>query len=80
MFTGCKNHGKPGEIILSHGWDFRDRSTFKPALEEKEILFPCGPSATPEAEELLKPLVEEAINQNIKHVVFIASYPSLMER
>lgn len=59
--------------------DFKDSSTFKSALEDKEILFLCGPSATPEAEELLKPLVEEAINQNIKHVVFIASYPSLME-
>ncbi len=60
--------------------DFRDSSTFKPALEDKEILFLCGPLATPEAEELLKPLVQEAIDQKIKHVVFIASYPSLMEK
>lgn len=60
--------------------DFRDSSTFKPALEEKEIVFLCGPSATPEAEALLKPLVEQAIEQKIKHVVFIASYPSLMEK
>ena len=60
--------------------DFRDSSTFKPALEEKEIVFLCGPSATPEAEALLQPLVEQAIEQKIKHVVFIASYPSLMEK
>ncbi|MFW5821376.1 MAG: NmrA family NAD(P)-binding protein, partial [Bacteroidota bacterium] len=60
--------------------DFRDISSFKPALENREILFLCGPSATPEAEEMLKPLVEEAIDQKIKYVVFIASYPSLMER
>ncbi len=67
---------KPETVFM----DFRDNSSFKQALEDKEILFLCGPSATPEAEELLKPLVEEAVNQNIKHVVFIASYPSLMDK
>lgn len=59
--------------------DFKDPTGFKNALKGKENLFLCGPSATPGAEKLLEPLVEEAINQNIKHIVFIASYPGIME-
>mgnify|MGYP001045991850 CR=1 FL=1 len=59
--------------------DFKDPSGFGPALEGKELLFLCGPSATPGAQELLKPLVEEAIAGDVKHVVFVASYPGLME-
>jgi uncharacterized protein YbjT (DUF2867 family) len=59
--------------------DFKDPSGFKDALKGKEILFLCGPSATPGAEKLLEPLVEEAVNQNIKHIVFIASYPGIMK-
>lgn len=59
--------------------DFKDVASFVPALAEKDMLFLCGPSATPGAEDLLMPLVEEAKNQNIKHVVFIASYPKVMK-
>jgi len=60
--------------------DFRDPSGFAEALEGKELLFLCGPSATPGAEKLLVPLVEEAEKAGIKHIVFIASYPDLMEK
>ncbi|MCF8221826.1 MAG: NmrA family NAD(P)-binding protein [Bacteroidales bacterium] len=59
--------------------DFKDPSGFSKALEGKELLFLCGPSATPGAEKLLVPLLEEAKRSGIKHVVFIASYPGLME-
>ena len=60
--------------------DFRDPSGFAEALQGKEWLFLCGPSATPGAEKLLVPLVEEAEKAGIKHIVFIASYPDLMEK
>ena len=60
--------------------DFRDPSGFAEALEGKEFLFLCGPSATPGAEKLLVPLVQEAEKAGIKHIVFIASYPDLMEK
>jgi uncharacterized protein YbjT (DUF2867 family) len=60
--------------------DFRDKSSFDPALENKKILFLCGPSATPDAQELLSPLIDTAIDKKVKHVVFIASYPALMEK
>mgnify|MGYP006304689255 CR=1 FL=1 len=59
--------------------DFKDPSGFSPALEGKKILFLCGPSATPGAENLLIPLVEKAISSDVKHIVFIAPYPSIME-
>lgn len=59
--------------------DFKDPSTFPGALKGMELLFLCGPSATPGAEKLLVPLVEEAEKQGIKQVVFIASYPNIME-
>jgi uncharacterized protein YbjT (DUF2867 family) len=44
------------------------------------VLFLCGPSATPGAEKLLVPLLDEAEKAGIKHIVFIASYPDLMEK
>lgn len=58
--------------------DFADPQTFKPALEGIETLFLCGPSATPGAEDMLVPLAEEAIRQDVKHVVFIAVYQKIM--
>ncbi|MCA1756242.1 MAG: NmrA family NAD(P)-binding protein [Bacteroidales bacterium] len=59
--------------------DFIDPSGFQDALEGKELLFLCGPSATPGAEKLLLPLLEEAKASSVKHIVFIASYPDLMD-
>ena len=40
--------------------DFRDESSFGPALKGKEKLFLCGPAATPDADDLLLPLAKEA--------------------
>lgn len=59
--------------------DFRDPAGFGPAMDGMEVLFLCGPSATPGADKLLLPLVEEAARQGVQHVVFIASYPNVME-
>jgi len=59
--------------------DFRDPSGFADALKDKELLFLCGPSATPGAEKLLFPILKEAEKQGVQHVVFIASYPDVME-
>lgn len=71
-----KNLGfKPETVFL----DFRDPSGFTSALKDVETLFLCGPSATPGAEKLIMPLVREASEQNVKHVVFIASYPDIMD-
>lgn len=59
--------------------DFRDPGSFIPALKKKKTVFLCGPSATPGADKLLLPLVQEAKNQGVQHLVFIASYPNVME-
>jgi len=66
----------PETVVL----DFREPEAFQKALQGRKILFLCGPSATPGAEKLLEPLVSEAIDAGIRHVVFIASYPDIMER
>jgi len=58
--------------------DFKDPSGFPEALKGVETLFLCGPSATPGAEKLLVPLVEEAIDTGVKKIIFIASYPNIM--
>ncbi|HKK68354.1 MAG TPA: NmrA family NAD(P)-binding protein, partial [Bacteroidales bacterium] len=59
--------------------DFNDPDGFPEALKGIETLFLCGPSATPGAEKLLVPLVEQSIDAGVKHFVFIASYPNIME-
>ncbi|MGC9343332.1 MAG: NmrA family NAD(P)-binding protein [Bacteroidales bacterium] len=66
---------KPDTVYL----DYRDPSGFAEAIKGVKTLFLCGPSATPGAEKLLKPIIEEANKQEVKHVVFIASYPDIMD-
>lgn len=83
-FTAATRHEegartKLGTPIDTVYLDFEEPSSFVAALKGKEILFLCGPSGTPGADKLLLPLVEEAEKQGIRHVVFIASYPNVME-
>ncbi len=66
---------EPGTVYL----DYREPSGFGKALEGKELLFLCGPAGTPEAPRLLRPLLDEAIVKGIRYIVFVASYPDLME-
>src|SRR5699024_8836668 len=54
-------------------------SGFSEAVEGNDLLFLCGPSATPNASELIMPMVDEAVNHNIKHIVFVASHPTVKE-
>ena len=68
--------GTPLETVYM---DYKDVASFVPAMKGKDIVFLCGPSATPGAEKLLMPVIEEAQRQQVKHIVFIASYPSVME-
>lgn len=58
--------------------DFKQPEGFAKALKGVKILFLCGPSATPGAEDLLVPLVEKAIDSGVEKFVFIASYPKIM--
>lgn len=70
---------KLGSDINTVYFDFSDPGSFRPALDGVETMFLCGPSATPGAQEMLLPLIDEAERQNVKHIVFIASYPKVME-
>lgn len=58
--------------------DFKNPEGFSEALKGVETLFLCGPSATPGAEKMLVPLVEKSIDLGVKHFIFIASYPNII--
>lgn len=58
--------------------DYKDPAGFPEALKGIETLFLCGPSATPGAEKLLEPLVEQSIKSGVMKFVFIASYPNII--
>ncbi len=70
---------KLGDSVTTVFLDFNDKSSFAPALEGKEIVFLSGPSATPGAEDMIMPLAEEAKKQGVRHVVFMAVYPKVMD-
>ncbi|HYW35720.1 MAG TPA: NmrA family NAD(P)-binding protein [Balneolaceae bacterium] len=66
-----------GEPLNTVYLDYEDASSFDPALEGNDLLFLCGPSGTPNAPDLMMPIVDEAQKHDIKHIVFIASHPSV---
>ncbi len=74
-----KAEEKLGADLSTVYFDFSDPGSFRAALDGVETLFLCGPSATPGAQEMLLPLIDEAERQSVKHIVFIASYPKVME-
>ncbi len=69
--------GKLGDSVSTVYLDYEEPSSFSDAVQGNDLLFFCGPSATPNAAELMKPMVEEAAKHDIKHIVFIASYPDV---
>ncbi|MDZ7694626.1 MAG: NmrA family NAD(P)-binding protein [Balneolaceae bacterium] len=69
--------GQLGESVDTVFLDYEEPDSFGPALQGHDQLFLCGPSATPNAAELIMPMVEEAQEQDIEHIVFIASHPSV---
>ncbi len=68
-----------GESVDTVFLDYEDPDSFGPALEGHQLLFLCGPSGTPNAPELMMPMVEKAQKQDINHIVFIASHPSVAD-
>jgi uncharacterized protein YbjT (DUF2867 family) len=71
--------GQLGESLNTVYFDYEDPSGFSKALSGTDLLFLCGPSGTPNAAELMMPMVDEAVNHDIKHIVFIAVYPNISE-
>jgi len=74
-----KAHEQFGESLDTVFLDYEQPDSFGPALQGHDQLFLCGPSATPNAAELIMPMVEKAQKQNIEHIVFIASHPSVVD-
>jgi uncharacterized protein YbjT (DUF2867 family) len=53
-------------------FDFTDVSTYKPALENCEILFLLRPPQISDTEKYFKPLMQVIAQTNIKHIVFLS--------
>lgn len=68
-----------GDSVDTVFLDYEKPDSFGPVLQEHDHLFLCGPSATPNASELIMPMVEEAQKQDIGHIVFIASHPGVAD-
>jgi uncharacterized protein YbjT (DUF2867 family) len=66
-----------GEPLSTVYFDYEDASSFGDALSGNDLLFLCGPSATPNAADLMMPMVDEAVKYDINHIVFIASHPNV---
>lgn len=74
-----KTRDQLGESVDTVFLDYEKPDSFGPALEGHQLLFLCGPSGTPNAADIIMPMVEEAKKKGIKHIVFIASHPSVNE-
>ncbi|TVQ10339.1 MAG: hypothetical protein EA361_14150 [Bacteroidetes bacterium] len=68
-----------GFVTETVSLDFKNPEGFPAALKDVNTLFLCGPSATPGAEKLLEPLVEQSLTSGVNKFVFIASYPNITE-
>lgn len=53
-------------------FDFENEITFKPALEKIDILFLLRPPQLADVSKFFSPLINEAINAKIKHIVFLS--------
>ncbi len=68
-----------GDSVNTVYLDYEEPSSFSDAVQGNDLLFLCGPAATPNAEELVMPMVEEAIKHDIKHIVLVAVYPDVQK-
>ncbi len=53
-------------------FDFTDFNSYKPALEDCEILFLLRPPQISEVEKYFKPIIDTCIQTGVKHVVFLS--------
>lgn len=68
-----------GESVDTVFMDYEEPDSFGPAVKRHNLLFLCGPSGTPNAPDLMMPMIEEAQKHNIEHVVFISSHPTVAD-
>ncbi len=63
---------KPGSESVR--FDYNDPSTFRPALTGVEGLLLMAPPLEPNAPALLRPLIEQAKESGVRHIVFISAF------
>lgn len=58
--------------ITSRTFDFLDRSTFANSFQDIDIMFLLRPPQIEDVSKTFKPLIDEAKNARIKHIVFLS--------
>ncbi len=53
-------------------FDFEDVSTFLPALQGMDLVFLLRPPQLADVPKYFKPLIAEAVNSNVKHIIFLS--------
>ena len=53
-------------------FDFTDVATYKPALDNCDILFLLRPPQLSEVNKYFKPLIDLAVSCNVKHIIFLS--------
>ena len=53
-------------------FDFENKKTFKPAVQEMDVLFLLRPPQLANVAKFFNPLIKEVINTKIKHIVFLS--------
>ena len=77
IVAGIKDFSKDKEKLSSYNiklvkFDFIDATTYKPALEQIDLLFLLRPPQISDTNKYFKPLIEIAQQVGIKHIIFLS--------
>ena len=77
IIAGIKDISKDKEKLVHYKigfvkFDFMDARTYKPALEQIDLLFLLRPPQISDTNKYFKPLIEMAVQLGVKHIVFLS--------
>ena len=77
IIAGIKDFSKDKEKLIGYNigfvkFDFMDSATYKPALENCDLLFLLRPPQISDTNKYFKPLIEMARQIGVKHIVFLS--------
>ena len=77
IIAGIKNFSKDKEKLIGYNigfvkFDFMDSATYKPALENCDLLFLLRPPQISDTNKYFKPLIGVARQIDVKHIVFLS--------
>ena len=77
IIAGIKDFSKDKEKLIGYNigfvkFDFMDSATYKPALQNCDLLFLLRPPQISDTNKYFKPLIEMARQIGVKHIVFLS--------